>query len=232
VSRPGTRPVRAPTADWLSLRLVLATAAVLAAAHAWTRELVGWLMPLLSWALGYVADDFRILSLEFADDRGNASVAALALLDHTIILGGRAIVPDDRSVIGVSATLGTVVQPILVALVLVLAWPGRLIEGLAGLLIVVPLLGVVILLDTPFSMAAWLWFTQIQSYEPGRASPLVWWNVFLNGGGRLALGLVAGALAITLAQLLMALWTRRANRRVAEVLEGATAGPLTAGNGR
>ena len=35
---------------------------------------------------------------------------------------------------------------------------------------------------------------------PGRASPLVWWNVFLNGGGRLALGLIAAALAIALAQ--------------------------------
>jgi hypothetical protein len=56
------------------------------------------------------------------------------------------------------------------------------------------------LLDTPFSMAAWLWEIQLRAHEPDRASPLVWWNIFLNGGGRLALGLLAGASSVVLAR--------------------------------
>ena len=151
------------------------------------------LLPVLSPALGFVADDFKILRVEMIDERKNASVGALAVLDRTLFLGGRAIVPDGTQVMVVSTTVGTVLQPLLVALVWVLAWPARWAEMAWRLLIAS--LG-----DTPLSLAAWLWDAQIRSYEPGRASPLIWWNVFLNGGGRLALGLIAAALAIALAQ--------------------------------
>lgn len=184
----------------IGLRLVLATAAVLAAAHLLSRDAVALLLPTLSTALGFVADDFKILRFDFFSERGNASIGALAVLNHTVVLGGRAIVPDDVSVMMVGTTVGTVLQPVLVALVLVLAWPARWIEMAPRLAIVVALLAVVVLLDTPLSMAAWLWDVQLRAHEPGRASPLVWWNIFLNGGGRLALGLIAGALSIALAQ--------------------------------
>ena len=100
----------------------------------------------------------------------------------------------------VGTTVGTVLQPVLVALVLLLAWPARWGEMALRLAIASVLLSVVLLADTPFSLAAWLWHAQIKLYEPGRGSPLVWWNVFLNGGGRLALGLIAATLAIALAQ--------------------------------
>ena len=66
------------------------------------------------------------------------------------------------------------------------------------LIVAVVLSAAVLLLDTPFSLAAWLWHTQLRQYEPERFSALVSWNLFLNGGGRLALGLVASALAIAL----------------------------------
>lgn len=188
------------SARHIGLRLVLATAAMLAAAHFLSRDAVALLMPTLSKALSFVADDFKILRLDFVDERGNASIGALAMLDHTLVLGGRAIVPDDRSVMMVVTTIGTVLQPVLVALVLVLAWPARWIELALRLAIVGVLLVPVLLADTPFSLAAWLWDVQLRAHEPGRASPLVWWNIFLNGGGRLALGLIAGALSIALAR--------------------------------
>ena len=56
----------------------------------------------------------------------------------------------------------------------------------------------VLLLDTPLSVAAGLWDTQPKPYAPGTPSPLIWWNIFLNSGGRLVLGLVAGVLAIAM----------------------------------
>lgn len=185
---------------WITLRLVLATAAVLALAHFFSRDIVRLLLPVLSSALGFVADDFSILRMEFVDERHNASVAALAKLEHAIFLGGRAILPEDVSMMVIGTTVGTVLQPLLVALVLVLAWPARWAEMAWRLAIAAVLIAVVMLADTPFSLAAWLWDAQIRIHEPGRSSPLIAWNVFLNGGGRLALGLIAGALAIALAQ--------------------------------
>jgi len=147
-----------------------------------------------------VADDFKIVRFELVEERKNASIGALAVLERSLFLGGQAIVPDGTQVMMVGTTVGTVLQPVLVALVLLLAWPARWGEMALRLTIASVLLSVVLLADTPFSLAAWLWHAQIKLYEPGRASPLVWWNVFLNGGGRLALGLIAAALAIALAQ--------------------------------
>lgn len=181
-------------------RVVLATVLVLGAAHFYARDAVKLLLPVLSPTLAFVADDFKIVRFDLVDERKNASVAALAVLERSVFLGGRAIVPDGTQVMMVGTTVGTVLQPLLVALVLVLAWPARLNEMALRLVIAIPLLAVVVLADTPFSLAAWLWDAQIKLHEPGRASALVWWNVFLNGGGRLALGLIAGTLAIALAQ--------------------------------
>lgn len=193
-------PLPGPGAGSLALRLLLAVAAVLLAAHLWAREAVALLLPALSAVLSWVADDFRILRFEFVQERGNTSIGALAVLEHTLVLGGRAIVPDGESAVRTMTPIGTVLQPVLVALALALAWPARWLEMALRLVLVGALLAVVMLVDTPLSLAAWLWYAQLQAHEPGRASPLVWWNIFLNGGGRLALGLIAGALAIALAR--------------------------------
>ncbi|MFM9916334.1 MAG: hypothetical protein ACKVOX_11045 [Rhizobacter sp.] len=205
----------------LSTRLVLATSAVLAAATFGSRQIVTLLMPALSSALSLVADDFRILRFELVTDRGNASIAALALLDHTIILGGRAIVPDGTSPMLVGTTVGTVLQPLLAALVLVIAWPAKPAEMLLRISIAIVLTFGVLMADTPFSMAAWLWEVQVRAHEPDRTSPLIWWNIFLNGGGRLALGLIAAVLSIALAQRACA-GRRSASRDTAE---GTSAAP-------
>jgi hypothetical protein len=181
-------------------RVALATVVVLGAAHLYARDAVKLMLPVLSPALAFVADDFKIVRFELVEERKNASLGALAVLERSLFLGGQAIVPDGTQVMMVGTTVGTVMQPLLVALVLVLAWPARWREMALRLAIVGLLLALVVLVDTPFSLAAWLWDAQIKLHEPGRASPLVWWNTFLNGGGRLALGLVAAALAIVLAQ--------------------------------
>ena len=200
VANPGLP--RFGRAQYIDLRVVVASVALLWAAHRHSREVVAFLMPALSHALAFVADDFRVIRVAFVEERGNAAIAALVTLEHTLVLGGRAIVPNASSVMVVTTTLGTVLQPALVALVIVLAWPAKWFEALLRMVFVAPLIGLVILADTPFSMAAWLWEIQLRTYEPGRASPLVWWNIFLNGGGRLGLGLLAGASSVVLAQRL------------------------------
>lgn len=188
----------------LVLRVLLAAVLVLAAAHAGSREAARLLLPLLRDALALVASDFSIQRFELMQERANTTIGALAVQERTLFLGGQAIVPDGQQIVVASTTVGTVLQPLLVLAVLVLAWPARLFEFAVRLGLATAAGVAVLLLDTPFSLAAWLWDAQIRMYEPGRSSPLLWWNVFLNGGGRLALGLVAAAVAITLAQRLAA----------------------------
>jgi hypothetical protein len=188
---------------WL-LRLIVATALVLVLAHFQGRTWVGWMLKPLAHTLAWAAPDFRVLQFGFMDDRNNRSVSAVARLEHSVVLNDVAIVPDGSPLV-VGANVGTVLQPLLAAVVLLLAWPGGPLRVLLRLLLAAPLLAVVLALDTPLSMAAWLWFTQLQQHAPGQTSPLLWWNTFLNGGGRLALGLAAAALAIAAAGRLLKL---------------------------
>lgn len=186
-----------------ALRLGLVTALMLTVAHFCSRQMVTLMLPTLTAALKLVAEDFEIIQVEVVDERNQASVAAVALLGRTVVLGGRAVVPDGRSVMAVSTTIGTVLQPIWVAWVMALAWPSRMAELALRIVIVSAMVVPVVLLDTPLSLAAWLWDVMVRLHEPGRASPLLWWNVFLNGGGRLVLGLIAGFVSIALAQRAM-----------------------------
>ncbi len=188
---------------WLVARLAGASALLLAAAHFHGRATVALLLPALETTLRWVADDFEILRMAFVTERGSLNLAVMARLDHVLVLGGRVIVPDaTQSFIVASTTVGTVLLPLLAALALALAWPARPLEMLVRLAVVCLLSTAVLMVDTPFSLAAWLWHTQLRQYEPERFSALISWNLFLNGGGRLALGLVAGALAIALASTL------------------------------
>jgi hypothetical protein len=187
-----------PALGWWVARLLLSTAAALALVHGQGRNIVAAALPALGAATQWVASDFEISPLRFMNDRNNLAVGAMARLSRSIVLGDRAYVPDG-AVMGVGVTVGTVLQPLLVAVVLLFTWPARPLELAGRLLLAAPLLAVVLLLDTPFSLAAWLWFAQLQQHDPGAFSLLVQWNVFLNGGGRLLLGLLAAALAIVLA---------------------------------
>lgn len=192
----------------LFARLAGASALLLALAHFHGRSAVEVALPALSHTLRWVADDFEILRMAFVTERGSLNLAVMARLDHVLVLGGRVIVPDaTQSFIVASTTVGTLLLPPIAAFALALAWPARPLEMLVRLLLVGVLSLGVLLLDTPFSLAAWLWHTQLRQYEPERFSALISWNLFLNGGGRIALGLVAGALAVALARAMP--WVRR-----------------------
>jgi hypothetical protein len=100
---------------------------------------------------------------------------------------------------------------------LVLAWPVGAVEWLLRLLrllVAIALLLVVLALDTPWSMAAWLWDVQLKTHEPGRASPLLWRNFFLDGDGRLALGLIAGVVAMAVAERGVQRWRLSRSRQL------------------
>jgi hypothetical protein len=187
----------------IALRVLLATALVIAVAKMASRDIVAFVLPGLTASLVWVAEDFEVKGVEFVKDRNDAALATRAMLKRTVFLGGRAVVPDGEAEIYSSTTLGLVLQGAFVALVLVLAWPAGLVEWLVRLAIATALIALLMFIDAPLTLAAGLWKSMLMVFEPGRTSVLVAWRTFLNGGGRLALGLVAGAIAIALARGLM-----------------------------
>jgi hypothetical protein len=180
----------------LLLRAAAVGALLLWLAQRHATDIVGALMPGLRWALERLAGDFRILSLDFHDDRGNRALAALAMLEHVLLVDGRVVVPDGVGRIRVTTTLGNVLQPVLVGLALIGIWPGRWREWLWRPMLLAPLLAVVLVLDTPLGFALRLWHTTLNAHQVPHDALLLGWVAALNGGGRLALGLVAGGLAV------------------------------------
>ena len=188
-----------PCAGRVALRAALSMGALLTLVALCAPELVSRLLPLLRAALAWVASDFRLLGLDLLREGPDTSLRATAMLEHVIVLGQRAIVPDQRGGFIVTTAVGTVLQPPVLALALALAWPAGARELALRLaacsLLLVPLL----LADAPLYLAGSLWDMQLRAARSTEMSLLVGWMHFLAGGGRLALGLAAGAFAIALA---------------------------------
>jgi hypothetical protein len=208
-ARPGAVASARDQAWQIALRVLVATVLVIAVAKMASRDIVAWVLPGLTACLAWVAEDFEVKSVEFVKDRNDAALAARAMLKRTVFLGGHAVVPDGEAEIYTSTTLGLVLQGAFVALVLVLAWPAGLVEWLVRLAIATSLIAMLMFIDAPLTLAAGMWKSMLMVFEPGRSSVLIAWRTFLNGGGRLALGLVAGAIAIALARVVMERIDRR-----------------------
>jgi hypothetical protein len=82
----------------------------------------------------------------------------------------------------------------------VLAWPAPLKRMLIRLSIFIVLQGAVLAVDTPLSMAARIWTTLMRAQATDVSSHWAWLAIFMNGGGRMAIGLLVAAWSITIAK--------------------------------
>jgi hypothetical protein len=191
MSRPEDRPLPA-----VALGLALAFVVVAPAVSMGGRWLVEAMLPMLLTVLKWAANDFRLLGLAIVKEGPDTVLEARAMLEHVIVLGGRAVVPDGHTGFAVTTTLGTVLQPVVIAAVLVLGWPGRWRDMTIRLPIAAVLTAVIVALDAPLVLAASLWDMQVRAHGPDGVSPLLSWWGFMSHGGRQLLGLAAGAAAI------------------------------------
>jgi len=189
--------VRWPRPLELAPRLLLACALLLWAAHAWGRTLVDLLLPALRAAFLSLDDHYRILQLNTGSAGADSVIRLRVNLAQPMVVGGRVVVPHPLGAAEVTTAIGYVMQPLIIGLTLVLAWPWRTRAELAVRLVMAGALLVLALwLDTPFVLWANLWDMHARALEPERFSPLLAWAQWLQGGGRLLLGGVAGTLAI------------------------------------
>jgi hypothetical protein len=188
---------------------LLASAAAAWLMQRFGQEIVAWLVPPIRAASAWLASDFQIIRVGPLTERGSATVAMLAILSRSLVEAGQAVIAGETAPIVLTTTVGSVLQPVWLALVLVAAWPGRPVEFALRLPLVLPAAALALLLDTPVSFAARLWDTQLRALQIQHDSPLIWWNTFLNGGGRLVIGLIAGALSVAGARMTMPIFRRR-----------------------
>lgn len=193
-----------PALDWnlkqTMARLALGAALLLPLGVAFgERWVVAWL-PVYRIVIGQVAAEFRIQSLVLDREGADRVLRLRVSLRPVLLLGGKLTYPDPRGSANASTLVAHAVQGPLLAMLTALAWPARRRTEIAWrLLPLAPLVALLVLCDLPCVLAAELWEILIAHLAPDTFSPLVAWRNFLQGGGRLALGLAAGAASVALA---------------------------------
>lgn len=185
-----------PKIKWF-VRLVLATVGAIAAIRWIGYGMVEGLLPLLSWIIGGLDEHYRVLTIGLASQADDTVVLLKVSLAKPLTIGGHTLYPHPLGAAQVTTLLGNVLQPLVLAVIVIGAWPCKAFtEWLLRMAIVVPLAFILIMLDIPFVLLGELRAVLIDAYAPWSFSGLVAWKSFLQGGGRLALGLACGALSV------------------------------------
>lgn len=193
------------------VRLLLGALVFGAIAVAWEAPIIAHLMPAVRGWIDLVDDTFRTVDLRAAPVDGELLILRVATPAVIHVLGNHVVAVDPRTVMSTSVSAGILLQPLVLAGALLMAWPWQgWREPALRILLAAPLLALVVLLDVPTMLYAMLWYQEVAALEPERFSPLVDWSDFMNAGGRFALTVVAVTLAIGIARRLAARAIRRA----------------------
>jgi hypothetical protein len=193
------------------LRMLIAGALLLPLAVVYGEALVGTWLEAYRVVFSWVADDFKLLSLYIDQEGADRVLRARVMWEHLVVIGGKVLYPDPRGTANASTQLAHALQGPMVALLTVIAWPHptdhaegkpvRLwIEWAIRACALIPLLAVLVLIDMPVVLAGELWDLVLSELDPGSTKALVIWKTFMQGGGRYALGLVGGCLAVLAAR--------------------------------
>jgi hypothetical protein len=185
-----------PKPPELILRLALGFGLALWFAHRYGRELAEVLLPVIAATFSWLDDHYRLISLSI-DTEGPDTVFRLrANLARPLVVGDQLFQPHPLGWAEVTTSIGIMLEPVIVLIGLLPVWPVRHgWEWLFRLMLGIPMAGLLILVNIPFTLWAFLWNLHVQSFDPEMFSPLLIWVRFLGDGGRALLGLL-GAVSI------------------------------------
>jgi hypothetical protein len=192
---------------WLASRLILAYGLVMAIVLTFGDAYVDRLIPLYRLPVEWLLPEFRIESLGLARVNNEPVIALKLVLEETLWIGAKPVPPGGD--LSASTLRGHALQHPILLYTLLLAWPGLFgPAGVARLSISIPLLLLVELLDVPLVLVGSVQDLLLATLAPGRLGhdPWIGWMDFLNGGGRLALALMAAALSLAGGQAVAQRW--------------------------
>jgi hypothetical protein len=183
----------------IAVRLVLASILLLVLFLVLEQSIVEAILPLFRWELGQLDDRYRILFFGLATQSADGVIRLDVTLVRPVVVGTHVVMPDPRGFATVTTLSGNLLQPAVLMLALLAAWPARgSLEYLVRVACGLPLLILLLMADIPFVLLAQIWAMLVESHAPGQFSPLLTWSAFLESGGRMALALALAALTIAL----------------------------------
>jgi hypothetical protein len=177
------------------LRMAVA-AAVLGALVTWfAQPLTARLAGLFGLEMTWLAPAFHVRDLSVRHEDADTVFRVEVQLARRLVVNGHVVAPDPRGIAMASTLVGHALVPAVLLVAVAIAWPAERHRGwLLRMLALLPAVILLWMVDVPLILLGALWRFVYQALDPGRASFLWMWSVFLQGGGELAVSIVLGAL--------------------------------------
>jgi hypothetical protein len=182
------------------LRLTATAIPLLLLAMQFGNVIVSLALPLVSQEIEALVPQFRIVNVALGQAGADKVIYVEAAPSAVVVVADRLLPIAAQSRFNVSTLAGHVLQPVIVFLAIVISWPARNFgQRVLRLVIGAPLLITVAVLDVPIVLAAELHSMLLDVVAPDAFSLLVAWKDILEGGGRVALAILAAAATVSTA---------------------------------
>lgn len=182
-----------------TIRLVILVAILLTRGRVYGTAIVTPMLPALSWVIEAVDNRLRV-DHAFIANRSADTVTQLKVTPiRMLFLGDRMLMPDAQLHFDPTTLIGSVLQPVILFLAIILAWPVSCFPAApVRLLLAVPMIVLLLVVNVPLGFVGVM--QDFREYLPAAPVPLlVYWNDFLQTGGLLAMAIAFGILVVSAA---------------------------------
>jgi hypothetical protein len=182
-----------------AFRLIVVAAVLLTLGRIFATTLVTPVLPALAWVIETSGDGFRVDQINVVSKHNNTVIQLKVTPTQAMIIGSKVLLPKSSLHFEPSLLVGSVLQPIIVFLSILLAWQAKgVLVILMRLLVAVPVAVVLFVTNAPLALVGAMW--DFREFIPNmELHPLVYWNDFLQTGGPLVMAIAAGVLVVSVA---------------------------------
>lgn len=182
-----------------AIRLVILVAILLTLGRVYGTAIVTPMLPALIWVIEAVDDRLQVDYAFIVNNSADTVIQLKVTPIRMLFLGDRMLMPDAKLHFDPNTLLGSVLQPVILLLAIILAWPAARLQVLpARLLCALPMIVFLLVVNVPLGFVGVM--QDFREYLPAApVTPLVYWNDFLQTGGPLALAIAAGILVVSAA---------------------------------
>jgi hypothetical protein len=183
-----------------ALRLVVVAAILLTLGRIYATTLVNPILPALAWMIEASGDRFRVDRIEVVIRPTNTVIQLKVSPLRPLTFGNQVLLPDAKLFFEPSTLVDSVLQPIIVFLAILLAWPASGRRALPmRMLLALPAAAILIATNVPLGLVGAM--LDYRPYFPDApVHPLAYWNDFLQTGGPIVMAIAAAVLVVSAAE--------------------------------